>query len=78
MQKDLLAKFTELSPGRRYCREYVGAAAKRFREIAAHAALKVKGDTTGAQAMLEHLHSVPFDMGAVEVDDVVPLRKCGE
>jgi len=55
-----------------------GAAAKRFREIAAHAALKVKGDTTGAQAMLEHLHSVPFDMGAVEVDDVVPLRKCGE
>jgi hypothetical protein len=55
-----------------------GAAVKELGEIAAHAALKVKGDTAGAQAMLEHLHSVPFDMGAVEVDDVVPLRKCGE
>ncbi len=53
-----------------------GAAAKRFGEIAAHAALKVKGDTAGAQVMLEHLQSVPFDMGAVEVDDVVPIRKC--
>ena len=30
----------------------------------------------GAQVMLEHLQSVPFDMGAVEVDDVVPIRKC--
>jgi hypothetical protein len=53
-----------------------GAAAKQFGEIAAHAALRVKGDTAGAQVMLEHLQSVPFDMGAVEVDDVVPLRKC--
>jgi hypothetical protein len=35
---------------------------ERFTEIAERAALAAKGDAIGAQALLEHLRTVPFDM----------------
>jgi hypothetical protein len=53
------------------------AAAQRLAEVAAHAVVKVSGDGAGAQRVLEHMQSVPFDMG-VAVDDEVPIKRCGE
>ncbi len=41
--------------------------AERFREVANAATLAVKGDAGGAQALLEHLRTVPFDMLVGEV-----------
>ena len=39
---------------------------ERFSEIAERAALAAKGDAIGAQALLEHLQAVPFDMAVNE------------
>jgi hypothetical protein len=50
--------------------------AERFDEIAAQAALVAKGDTAGAQAQLEHLRAVPFEMEANVVGEQVPSTKC--
>jgi hypothetical protein len=40
---------------------------ERFREIATAATLAAKGDAGGAQALLQHLRTVPFDMVVGEV-----------
>jgi hypothetical protein len=50
--------------------------AERFDEIAAQAALVAKGDTAGAQVLLEHLRAVPFEMEANVVGEQVPSTKC--
>lgn len=46
---------------------------ERFSEIAERAALAAKGDAGGAQALLEHLRTVPFDM---TVGEQVLSAKC--
>ena len=38
---------------------------ERFSEIATQATLSAKGDSLGAQALLEHLRAVPFEMNLV-------------
>jgi VWA domain containing CoxE-like protein len=48
--------------------------AKRFGEIATQASLGAKGDGAGAQALLQHLRAVPFEMNAV--GEQVPTGKC--
>jgi hypothetical protein len=48
--------------------------AKRFGEIASQAALVAKGDSVGAQVLLEHLRAVPFEMNVV--GEQVPNAKC--
>ncbi len=48
--------------------------ANRFGEIATQAALAAKGDAVGAQKVLEHIRTVPFEMNVGE--QVVPTRKC--
>ena len=47
--------------------------AERFSEIATAATLAAKGDAPGAQALLEHLRTVPFDM---VVGEQVAKAKC--
>jgi hypothetical protein len=47
--------------------------AERFSEIATAATLAAKGDAPGAQALLEHLRTVPFDM---VVGEQVANAKC--
>jgi hypothetical protein len=50
--------------------------ATRFSEIATQAVLVAKGDTAGAQVLLEHLRAVPFEMEANVVGEQVPSTKC--
>jgi hypothetical protein len=45
----------------------------RFKEIATAATLAAKGDAAGAQALLQHLRTVPFDM---VVGEQVATAKC--
>jgi len=47
---------------------------ERFREVAAHAERMAKADMAGAQVLLEHMQSVPFEMDPVK--DVEPISKC--
>ena len=46
----------------------------RFSEIATQATLAAKGDAVGAQALLEHLRTVPFEMNVV--GEQVPSTRC--
>ena len=48
--------------------------AERFGEIATQATLVAKGDAVGAQALLEHLQAVPFEMNVV--GEQVANAKC--
>ena len=50
--------------------------AERFGDVATHAVLVAKGDTAGAQVLLEHLRAVPFEMEANVVGEQVPSTKC--
>ena len=45
----------------------------RFTEIATQAVLVAKGDTAGAQKMLEHVQTIPFEM---TVGEQVPSARC--
>ncbi len=49
--------------------------AERFGGIATHAKLEAKGDAVGAQALLEHFRTLPFEMPLV--GEKVPNAKCG-
>jgi hypothetical protein len=46
---------------------------ERFAEIATQASLVAKGDAAGAQRLIEHLQTIPFEM---TVDARVPSTKC--
>jgi hypothetical protein len=48
--------------------------AERFGEIVTQATLAAKGDAVGAQALLEHLQTVPFELNVV--GEQVPNAKC--
>ena len=48
--------------------------AERFSDIATQAELVARGDAVGAQALLEHLRAVPFEMTMVA--EQVPNAKC--
>lgn len=50
--------------------------AERFGEIATQATLSAKGDAVGAQALLEHFRSVPFEVETNVVGERVPNAKC--
>jgi hypothetical protein len=50
--------------------------AERFGEIATQAVLVAKGDTTGAQVLLEQLRAVRFEMKTNMVGEQVPSAKC--
>ena len=50
--------------------------AERFSDVATQAALVAKGDTAGAQVLLEHLRAVPFEMETNVVGEQVPSTKC--
>ena len=49
--------------------------AERFGEMATQAELAAKGDAVGAEALLEHFRTVPFEMPVV--GEKVPNAKCG-
>jgi hypothetical protein len=50
--------------------------AERFSDVATQAALVAKGDTAGAQVLLEHLRAVPFEMETNVIGEQVPSTKC--
>lgn len=50
--------------------------AERFSDVATQAALVAKGDTAGAQVLLEHLRAVSFEMETNVVGEQVPGTKC--
>jgi hypothetical protein len=50
--------------------------AERFSDVATQAALVAKGDTAGAQVLLEHLRAVSFEMETNVVGEQVPSTKC--
>jgi hypothetical protein len=50
--------------------------AERFGDVATQAVLVAKGDTAGAQVLLEHLRAVPFEMETNVVGEQVPSAKC--
>jgi hypothetical protein len=50
--------------------------AERFGHVATQAVLVAKGDTAGAQVLLEHLRAVPFEMETNVVGEQVPSAKC--
>src|SRR5262249_46927362 len=49
------------------------AVVARFTELAPSAAVAAKGDTAGAQKLIEHLQSMPFEM---VVEEQQPSARC--
>ena len=50
--------------------------AERFGDVATQAVLVAKGDTAGAQVLLEHLRAVPFEMETNVIGEQVPSARC--